>query len=73
MSDDPQLDYRIARLRIKPGEIVVVKLDFEMTGEQMLDTERFFAEKLGTTEILVLDKRADLSVLTPAQIKERTA
>jgi len=58
----PQL-LDVRRLRLQPGDTLVVKLAGGHTAEVLARTEQLLRKIVGDTPIIVLDDGADLSVL----------
>lgn len=72
MTDFHLDDYRIAKLEVKPGDIVVVKIDCIIREELRTRIGEYFkpiTEK--GVKILVIEKGVDLSVLTFDEIQSR--
>lgn len=71
MSDD--LEYRIGKLRLEPGDVLVVKVNERLTHEAAYRVRRQMETfVVGSNKILVIDPSCDLSVLTAAEIASRT-
>jgi|GEM_PF-4296324 len=73
-SAEPQtaadLDYRIARLALAPGDVLVVKIDHTLTADIGGRIREQFERAIGgRNKVLVLDNSIDLSVLTADQMK----
>jgi hypothetical protein len=68
------LEYGIGRLRLEPGDVLVIKIAGGISTELVA---RFRAEAkhvLGEdTKVLVLGDRVDLSILTKAEIEAKVA
>jgi hypothetical protein len=70
MADD--LEFRIAKLEVKPGDVLVVKVDDHITRDRALIIQHKLQTRLPKgVKALVLDKGIDLSVLTFDEIQER--
>ena len=67
------LEYRIAKLSVSPGDVLVVKVDRPITNESGASIRDSVASYLPTgARVLVLGDAIDLSVLTKAEIDART-
>lgn len=60
-------DYRIAKLRLEPDDVLVVKVIGGMTMESMQRAKTHFDKLFPGTEILVIDSGTDLSVISRKQ------
>jgi hypothetical protein len=70
MADD--LDFRIAKLEVKPGDVLVVKIATRITEQIAHDLKlRFEARLPDGVKVLVLDSGIDLSVLSFEEIERR--
>jgi hypothetical protein len=70
MADD--LDFRIAKLEVKPGDVLVVKIATRITDQIAHDLKlRFEARLPDAVKVLVLDSGIDLSVLSFEEIERR--
>jgi len=71
MSD---LEYRIGKLSLAPGDVLVVKLAERMCNQHAVQRLRGnVREMMPSQKVLVISNDADLSVLTQTEIAERTA
>lgn len=74
MPDAPSLDaldLRIARLRLGPGDVLVVKVD-ALVSETLGDRIRKYCRESGVdAPILLVDRSVELAVLTRAEIDAR--
>lgn len=68
---DDDLEYRIGKLVLGPGDFLVVKSDRRLTTEQLVRMRDSMKSALGAMEnkVLVVDVGIDLTVLTKAQIE----
>lgn len=71
MADD--LEYRIAKLKLESGDILILKFDVVLTKEQAARIREDVKHIAPGTKALILDHHAELSVLTRAEIEARTA
>lgn len=70
MIDD--LEFRIARLDLRPGDVLVVKVNGPaISGETATAVRRMVNVTIPDHKVLVLDERLDLAVLTQAEIAAR--
>lgn len=68
-----QLEYRIAKLQLRPGDVLVVKVDHTISAEIGGRIREHFERTVGPDrKVLILDNSIDLSVLTKADIEKRT-
>lgn len=67
------LEYRIARLVLRPGDMLVIKIPHALSREQLeqlrVDVERV----IGKVPCLILNHDVDLAVLTSAEIAAHVA
>lgn len=70
-ADFIDLEFRIARLDLRKGDILVVKFGVPVSAEMVEIVKNNFAEIARGLRLLVIDARADLSILTAAEIAER--
>lgn len=69
------LEYRVGKLHLEPDDILVVKINTKMIDLVHIERIRENAKLVfgdRATKILVLDSNIDISVLTRAEIEERT-
>ena len=71
-----ELEYRIGKLELRPGDVVVVKVDRRhLTPEVAQRLHAAVRTALSDDErnkVLILDAEVELSVLTKAEIEART-
>lgn len=65
------LEFRIAKLSLDPGDVLVVKVDKIITAEVAAMIKKQVFEATGNRRVLVLDKNIDLAVLTSSEIEAR--
>ncbi len=71
MSDD--LEYRIGKLDVKPGDMLVVKLNSRLTDDMAKRARQHFETSIPGVKVLVIDSAVDLSILTFEEIQRRAA
>lgn len=68
------LELRIARLTLAPGDVLVAKAKGEMTSAAAERGERYLRMLVPHgVRVMVIDDRVDLSVLTKAEIEDRVS
>lgn len=65
------LEYRIAKLALKPGEILVVKVDHTLDARIGGNIRKHFEDVVKGNRVIIIDNSMDLSVLTKADIEQR--
>lgn len=65
------LEFKIARLDLRPGDIVVLKSPKAISKQQADGMRQIIPEALGGHKALILDNGMDIAVLTAAEIAER--
>ena len=71
MTDD--LEFRIARIDLRPGDTLVLKYPRPLSQEQRRNLMEAMKSASGGHRVMVLDGGLDLAVLTAAEIAERTS
>lgn len=67
------LEYQIARLALKSGDVLVVKVDHTLNAEIGGRIREHFETVLGNkNKVLIIDNSIDLSVLSEAQMKPQS-
>jgi protein involved in polysaccharide export with SLBB domain len=67
------LEYRIAKLRLEPGDVLIVKVDQHLTLEMTIGAAQAMKDIVGQdVPVMVIDRDIDVSLLTKAEIAERT-
>ena len=66
-------EFKIARLDLRPGDILVVKSPDILSHEQVQFISRLLKEECPNHRVMVLSSGMDLAVLTKAEIAERSA
>jgi hypothetical protein len=67
------LEYKIARMDLRPGDILVVKSQHTLSYETVVRIQSDFERVAPGHKIMVVDKSLDLSILTAAEIEKRAA
>lgn len=68
MTATSELEYRIGKLELKTGDVLIVKHDGHLTAEQAERVRRTFKLLVQNSKVFVIDRGTDLSVLTAAEI-----
>lgn len=74
MVDDPKVEFevRVGKLRLKKGDILIVKCDRQITREAMSALGSFVASKLPAgVEYIMTDPTLEFDIITFDQIQER--
>lgn len=71
VTDD--LQFKIARLELRPGDILVVRAPMRLPSETVARLRDMVRQAAPNVRAMVLDAGLDLSVLTAAEIAERAA
>lgn len=72
MQGDDNLEFRIAKLEVKAGDMLVVKCDGYLSLEMSKKLKQQFKDRLPEgVQVLILDKGLDLAVLTFDEIQRR--
>lgn len=72
--DREEFEYRVGRLRIAPGDALVVKVDQMITMEIAERLRRYAAAVVPDgTKVLIIDQGVDLTILAREEIEQRTA
>ncbi len=70
--DDP-VEWKIARLEVKPGEVLIVKLLDQLIGPEIVDGLRAtFKKALPDSKIIVIDPGFNLSVISERDLNAKT-
>lgn len=73
--DQPQtaadLEYRIAKLSLEAGDVLVVKINHTISAEIGGKIRESFERVVRGNRVLILDNSMELSVLTKADIEQR--
>lgn len=64
MTDD--LEFRIARLRLEPGDVLVARVKGTASAEICHSVYNHVSSVIGDGRVLVVDERIDFSVLSAA-------
>jgi len=64
-------EFRIGRLDLRPGDVLVVKCSGVLSTEMAGRVARIMRERLPTTPIIIIDRQIDLAVLTKEEIEAR--
>lgn len=65
-------EFQVARLRVEPGDVVVVKVHAVISQDIASNIRRTISTQLPPdTPMIVIDKNVDLAVLTKADIEQR--
>lgn len=67
------LEFRIAKLSLNPGDILVVKINKIISVEMAQVVKKTVLEATGHRKIMVIDGDTDLAVLTSSEIEARAA
>ena len=74
MSADRDLEFRIAKLQLAPGDVLVVKSNKRVTPEAIENAKRLMVHVLPPeVRWMFIDPEIELSVLTRAEIEARAA
>lgn len=72
--DADSLEYRVGRLTIKPGESLVLKIDASLPYGRADGIKQRLAKLVPAgTPIIVLDRSAELSVISAAPVSPKAA
>lgn len=66
---EEELSFEIARLEMKPGDVLVVRPQRPVPAEAAMRIQSYVARALPNTKILVIDPGMELSVVTKAEGK----
>lgn len=69
MTDD--LEYRIAKLEVKPGDVIVFKTDRVLSLDQINHVRECIKRVLPGIQALILDKGAEISLITGDELRKR--
>ena len=69
MADIPE--FAIAKLKLEPGDVLVLKFPKPLSREQMQNIRETFRINFPNVKAMILDSGADLSVLTVEDIEKR--
>lgn len=66
------LEYRVGKLSMAPGDVLVVKLGRTVNVEEAQRVRRYVGKAVGEgVPVLIIDGNVDLSVLTKAEIEAK--
>lgn len=68
-----ELEFRIARLELRPGDILVAKAKIRLSVEQAERLRTILEPFVGERKVMVLDDSVDIAVLTREEIEARAA
>jgi hypothetical protein len=68
-----EFEFRIARLELKPGDILVVKIKSARPSSSHLKDLKAAIERVYRGPCLIFDETMDLAVLTREDIEQRSA
>ena len=68
--DFDSMEYRIGRLELRPGDMLVIKVTGNVPSEQVMQMAEDIRE-IVKSPVLVIDQNIDLSVLTKEEIAAR--
>jgi serine phosphatase RsbU (regulator of sigma subunit) len=71
MSTKPDLEYRIAKLTLQPGDVIVFKTDKMLTAETAHRIRESIKEIVPHVRALVLDGGAEIEIMTSRQLREK--
>lgn len=70
--DEIEFRYRVGRLQLTPGDVLVVKVDHPISPEAAARIRQYVDDATPSgTRTIVIDASIDLSVLTKTEIDER--
>lgn len=72
MSAIDDIEFKIARLDLRPGDILVLKLRDQVPTWEMDRFRKIMQEITGDHKCLVLENGVDLAILTAAEIEARS-
>jgi hypothetical protein len=72
MSGIDDIKFKIARLDLRPGDILVVKCSDLLTREATVHLHEVIQRIIPGQKALILEHGMDLAILTAAEIAERT-
>jgi hypothetical protein len=72
MSAIDDIEFKIARLDLRPGDILVVKCETKVTPEMARRMQEVITQVARGNRALILEKGTDLSILTAAEIEARS-
>lgn len=72
---DLDIEYRIAKMQLCPGDVLVVKLDVGALSQDMQAraVDYFRAHVPNGVQFMVIDRGVQLSILTADEIKKRVS
>lgn len=66
--------YEIAKLRMEPGDVLVIKVHAVLTADVAKKIRDQIANQIpGKAPVILIDKNVDLSLLTRAEIEQRVS
>lgn len=72
MSDIDDIEFKIARLDLRPGDILVVKCRDRLTRETVVRLQEVIRATAPGHKGLILERGMDLAILTAAEIELRS-
>lgn len=66
-------EYRVGKLALNPGDMLVVKVDTYLTLDMAAQAKRHFERAVPGTNVIIIERGVDLSVLTAAELAQRSA
>jgi hypothetical protein len=72
-SDLSDLEFKVGRLDLKPGDLLVAKFKERLPQTAIGRIRESFNAVIPGVKVLVLENGADLAILTAAEIEARTA
>ena len=65
------LDFTIAKLELKPGDIVVLKFPQRLSHEQMMHVREYWKTICPSVKALILESGAEITLLTKAELERQ--
>ena len=65
------LDYRIAKLEMQRGDVLVFKTDIKLSPDQVAHVRECIKRTVPGILALIIDQGTEISVLTSAELRER--
>lgn len=72
MSSIEDIEFKIARLDLRPGDILVVKCETKLTADMARRMQEVITRVTRGHRTLILEKGTDLAILTAAEIEARS-
>jgi hypothetical protein len=73
MSDMESVRFEIARLDLRPGDILVLRFQDRLRPEAIENIRRTMKDVVGDHRCLILENGAELAVLTAAELEDKLA